>query len=54
MEILETREVFTILTVLWFCVMSFFHLPAGTGYDSSVRTGDEGCGERYRDSFLYG
>ena len=29
MEILETREVFSILTVLWFCVMCFFTFQPG-------------------------
>ena len=31
METFETREVFTILTVLWFCVMCFFTFQPGPG-----------------------
>ena len=31
METLETREVFSILTVLWFCVMCFFTFQPGSG-----------------------
>ncbi|MBQ8947350.1 MAG: VanZ family protein [Lachnospiraceae bacterium] len=31
METFETREVFTILTVLWFCVMCFFTFQLGPG-----------------------
>ena len=31
METLETREIFTILTILWFCVMSFFTFQPGPG-----------------------
>ena len=31
METLETREVFSILTVLWFCVMCFFTFQPGPG-----------------------
>ena len=31
METLETREIFTILTILWFCVMCFFTFQPGPG-----------------------